>query len=242
VTDEDDRQGDVMEEGFEYRGYWWTPEEPDERVPGILSFDPEEGATLSLFGSLRAPEGEDDRVPILGLSMDYKPITLTKLIRPPSTPGMSPAIRGSITSTIVAEMVVVGEHFEREEDVGFESLIVEYLHLDVWAGVSRFEIAFIDDLDTHPITVRHELPDPIAANAGDEYKVDLVFGSGFEASPRPFTSATIAQVAELVISISEKRPAQDLTDIAYCLQHCKPWDQEVRLPRLLRALEHELEL
>ena len=44
-----------MEEGFEYQGHWWAPEEPDEKLPGILRFDPEEGATLSLFGSLRAP-------------------------------------------------------------------------------------------------------------------------------------------------------------------------------------------
>lgn len=208
-----------MDEGFEYQGHWWTPEEPDERLPGSLRFDPEDGATLSLFGSLRAPEGETDGIPILGLSMDNTPITLTNLIRPPSIPGMPPGTRRTGISTVNAGMVIVGEHFDREEDVGFERLIVEYLHLDAWAGVSGFEIAFIDDPDTHPITVRHELPDPLAANVDDEYQVKLFFGSGFEASARPFTHATITQVAELVISFSEKKPLQDLTDIAYRLQH-----------------------
>src|SRR4051812_30400415 len=124
-----------MDEGFEYQGHWWTPGEPDEMLPGILKFDPEEGATLSLFGSLRAPE-EDDGVPILGLSVDYTPITLTNLNWPPSIPGMLPGTRRSGTSTVVAGTVIVGEHFEREEEVGFERLIVEYLHLDAWAGVS----------------------------------------------------------------------------------------------------------
>ena len=32
-----------MDGGFEYQGHWWTPEEPDEKLSGILRFDPEEG-------------------------------------------------------------------------------------------------------------------------------------------------------------------------------------------------------
>lgn len=137
---------------------------------------------MSLFGSLRAPEGEEG-IPILGLAMDNMPITLTNLIWPPSIPVIPSGTMRLTTSTVNADMVIVGEHFEREEEVGFERLIVEYQHLDAWAGVSGFEIAFIDDPDTHPITVRHELPEPIAADVGDEYKVNLSFGSGFEASP-----------------------------------------------------------
>jgi hypothetical protein len=53
------------------------PEEPDEKLPGILRFDPEEETTLSLFGSLSAPEVEEG-IPILGLSMDNTPITATQ--------------------------------------------------------------------------------------------------------------------------------------------------------------------
>ncbi len=208
-----------MDEGFEYQGHWWSPEEPEEKLPGILRFDPDEGATLSLFGSLKAPDEGAGAVNILGLSMDQTPITLTKLVRPPTIPGWPSSMRRSGTSTVDVGTVIVGEHFGRAEDVGFERLIVEYLNLDAWAGVSGFEIAFIDDPDTHPITVRHELPDPIAADVGAEYQVNLFFGSGFEASPRPFTRATITQVAELVISFSEKQSLQDLQDVAYRLQH-----------------------
>lgn len=46
-----------MMEGFEYRGYGWLPDTPDNRVPGTLVFDPEEGATLDLLGSLRGLQG-----------------------------------------------------------------------------------------------------------------------------------------------------------------------------------------
>ena len=151
--------------------------------------------------------------------MDNTPITLTSLIWPPSIPVIPSGTMRLTTSTVNADIVIVGEHFERDEEVGFERLIVEYLHLDAWAGVSGFEIAFVDDPDTRPISVRHELPEPIAADVGGEYKVNLFFGSGFEASPRPFTSATITQVAELAISFSEKKSLRYLRDIAYRLQH-----------------------
>src|SRR5215211_6883698 len=70
-------EGEAMDEGFEYQGHWWTPEELDEKIPSILRFDPEEGVTLSLFGSLRAPEGEEG-IPVLGLSVDNTPITATQ--------------------------------------------------------------------------------------------------------------------------------------------------------------------
>jgi hypothetical protein len=208
-----------MEEKFEYQGYWWSPEEPQEKLPGTLKFDPEEGTTLSLFGSLKAPAGDAEGVPILGLSTDHTPITLTGLVRPPLIPGLPSGTRRSGTSTTIAGTVIVGEHFEREEDVGFDRLIVDYLHLNAWAGNSGFEIEMIDDPETYPVTVRHEIPEPMTARVGDEYEVTLFFGGNRTWSARPVTEVTITQPAELVVRFPEKRPLGDLMDIAYRLQH-----------------------
>jgi ApeA N-terminal domain 1 len=46
---------------FEVRGEWWLPSRNDRRVPGILTFSPEDGAELSLFGNLRSILEEGDR-------------------------------------------------------------------------------------------------------------------------------------------------------------------------------------
>lgn len=35
---------------FEHEGLWWRPAEPDERLPGTLSYDPVDGCRLSLLG------------------------------------------------------------------------------------------------------------------------------------------------------------------------------------------------
>jgi ApeA N-terminal domain 1 len=86
--------------------------------------------------------------------------------------------------------IFVGEHFDRAEDVGFERLVVEYLHLDAWAHETGFEINVNEEVEEPKrrwTEVRHELPEPFTADVGGEYEVTVYFGSDFEASRRPFT-------------------------------------------------------
>src|SRR3954464_481988 len=108
-----------MMERFEYQGFWWLPGTSDSRVPGTLIFDPEEGITLNLLGSLSGLDGVS--VPlepelILGLSSDGRTITLKECSR---TMGIVSFGAGFVTSSFSAGMVIVGENFERPEDVGF---------------------------------------------------------------------------------------------------------------------------
>lgn len=47
---------------FEYRGEWWLPEDEDDRVAGVLEFNPETGGELNLIGKfgghVHGPTGE----------------------------------------------------------------------------------------------------------------------------------------------------------------------------------------
>ena len=38
---------------IEHKGIWWLPENEDRKIDGILNFNPQEGSTLDLSGSLR---------------------------------------------------------------------------------------------------------------------------------------------------------------------------------------------
>lgn len=211
-----------MNEGFQYQGHWWLPGADEDRVPGILKFDPDEGATLDLMGSLKGLEGIIDPLEpemILGLSSDGKLVTLKDCGR---TLGNLRFGSGFSTSTFAADTVFVGEHFERPEDVGFERLVVEYLHLEAWAGTSGFDINFAEETEEPKrrwIEMKHELPEPSTAAVGGEYEVTLDFGSDFKASQRPITWATINQPAELAIKFPEKQPFDRLSDIVFRLQH-----------------------
>jgi hypothetical protein len=129
---------------------------------------------------------------------------------------------GFSTSGYAANTVFVGEHFERSEDVGFERLVVEYLHLDAWADTSGFDISFHEETEEPKrrwMEIKHELPEPFTAVVGDEYEVTLYLSSHFQASQRPFTWATISQPAELAIKFSKKQDFDRLRNVAFRLQH-----------------------
>jgi ApeA N-terminal domain 1 len=73
-----DRGGNALNDGFEYQGTWWLPGADIHKVPGILKFDPDAGATLNLLGSLKGLAGVTDPLEpeiILGISSDGRSIT-----------------------------------------------------------------------------------------------------------------------------------------------------------------------
>ncbi len=211
-----------MDKELRYQGQWWLPGAAEDGTFGILKFNPDNGAILDLMGSLKGLEGVVDPLEpeiILGLSSDGKLLTLKDCAK---TLGNLRFGSGFSTSTFVANTVFVGEHFERPEDVGFETLIVEYLHLDAWADASGFDIKFVEETEepnNRWIEMRHELPEAATAVVGDEYEVALNFGSDFEASKRPFTWAKINQPAEFAIKFPVKQSFDRLSDIVLRLQH-----------------------
>lgn len=110
-------------------------------MPGILKFDPDDRATLNLLGSLEGVEGVTELLEpeiILGLSSDGKFITLHHCRQ---TVGNFTIGSGFSTSSFAVNTVFVGDHFDRVEDVEFERLVVEYLHLEAWAHESGFSIS-----------------------------------------------------------------------------------------------------
>lgn len=40
-----------LDEPGEWWGLWWLPEDPDQQVPGILRYSPDDGPLLSLIGA-----------------------------------------------------------------------------------------------------------------------------------------------------------------------------------------------
>jgi hypothetical protein len=209
----------AVNEGFEYQGFWWLPGSEKDKVPGTLRFDPDEGAILDLLGSPKGLEGVIEPIEpeiILGLSSDGEYITLKDCGRTKGSVRFGP---GFATSTFAANTVFVGAQFGRAEDVGFERLIVEYLHLGEWTGASGFEIKAPKDLEVDPLVVEYRLPEPVTARVGDQYEVSLRFWASLDGPPGRRTEATVTQTAGLVVKSPEKRPLEDIMEIAYRLQH-----------------------
>ncbi len=120
-------------QNFEYRGFWWLPKQPEKKESGVIKFDSIEGVTLELLDS---KFGGGSFPILLGQTSCGKKITLygCYITRSTSNP------RGYSTATINSDVVLVGEHFQREEDIVFDSLSISYSYLNDWHGVEAFEI------------------------------------------------------------------------------------------------------
>lgn len=118
---------------------------------------------MEVFGSLESPKESTTNFLepelILGLSSNGRPITLHL-----RSPGVASGLPGLATySYYAADTAFIGEHFESPEDLGFERLSVEYLHLEAWADETGFDIQFIEETEGPKRRwkeVRYEIPEP----------------------------------------------------------------------------------
>lgn len=211
-----------MEE-FEYDGIWWLPERPEERISGVLKFHPAEGANLELTGSfedfrnsmvisLENPHSEVDI--ILGVASDGKIVTLYRCYGRrfhTSMPGVS-----SLSFTV--GFVFVGHHFEKEEDIVFISLSINYSHLEDWTGITGFQHKEETDSEAHLTRVKnsYSFPQKVEAEVNNlNIAFDYVLDSYYD-----FTSVRLKQITSIKVSPREQTHFNDyLKDIYYHIQN-----------------------
>jgi hypothetical protein len=169
----------VMEE-FEYSGIWWLPENPDNKISGILKFHPVEDANLELNGSFKGPKDLNSFLQpniILGITSNGKIITLYKCYES----HFHISVPGFFCSSFIASVVFQGYHFEKEEDIIFNSLSLNYSHLEEWMRITGFNFKLETDLKNH--LTKHEVsysfPQKVEAKVD---KINISFDYDFTSS------------------------------------------------------------
>jgi len=205
-----------MIEEFEYKGIWWLPDKPEERVSGTLRFTPDEGAILDLIGSFKDIKNMNKILKpeiILGVSSNGKNITLYKCFETKS----SFSIPGFQTSSLYANLVFIGAHFQKSEDIKFKSISVHYLHLDEWANISGFDIKKL--WEEKEVLIKYKLPKPFQANISDELKILVNVRATRPSLSFVQKEATIKQKTEIKVETSEDKPFEDYRKIMYHIQN-----------------------
>jgi len=153
-----------MEE-FEYNGLWWLPENSDNKISGILKFHPVEGANLELIGSFKEGEDLDTFIQpniILGITSNGKITTLYKCLEYKSQESMP----GFLISSFISEVIFLGYHFEKEEDIMFDNLSINYSNLEEWTRITGFQFETVTDPKNHlkKYEVKYSFPKKAEAN------------------------------------------------------------------------------
>ncbi len=166
-------------ESFEINGIWWLPENENKKVSGTLKFDPVEGASLELIGSFKEPKDLAKVLEpniILGVG-SKKIITLYRCYET----NTNLSVPGLMNSSFIADFIFLGHHFNKEEDVVFESLSVNYPFLEMWSGKTGFQYK-LDMTKEHHLdkyTVCYSYPDKVEVSLDDcDVSFDYAFGDG----------------------------------------------------------------
>ncbi len=197
---------------FKVQGEWWLPGRADRKVPGILTFSPEDGAELSLIGSLRSmfEEGErSEKDGVVQIAMTQAALersgtysrlhgdgggtayTLQDCLRVRSSNRTFP---GQGSETIRVTRILRGAFFEEDEALEATGISFGLTHLVDWIGETgiseewREDGGTLEDVPRFRIEAR-EKPDRCAvlANGGSVYLKHRVGITGDGMSDRALT-------------------------------------------------------
>lgn len=161
-------------ESFKFNGLWWLPDNPTERIAGILEFDSSNGARLELIGAFEDVKDFGQVFEwdiILGITTTGKKITLFKCL----TTSTKMSIPGIITSSYSASFVFVGVHFSSEQDILFDYLDVNYQYGEEWAWLPGFDVKFESDseISLKQYAVEYNFPQTIRVHLYDGTEISI---------------------------------------------------------------------
>ncbi len=189
----------VIVDGYECDGSWFLPEASDKKIIGHLELIPGETGKLTLMGTFAGFSKQEIPSFICGIATTGTYITLHKCIKTNET--LSGA--GEAVTTFSAEVILIGAHFFREEDLDFEEVYFKYHNFDEWLNVSGFDIS-------RPNTpgraeVKYQQPDTIPLYSSDAYDVRIFFGYRGPNYDSVQKHVMIEQSASVVVTMKASR-------------------------------------
>ncbi|MFJ8786796.1 HEPN domain-containing protein [Streptomyces sp. NPDC102476] len=140
-----------LDEVGEWSGIWWLPDDPDQAIPGVLRYSPDDGLVLSLIGAF------EDRImstPSPGLTVyhegsrnwdvihgaaEQREISLLGCYPNSVKRSIGARVKSPDKQTVVAMTALVGAHVSGEGDAVFSAAEIAVEDLEFWAASSVFE-------------------------------------------------------------------------------------------------------
>jgi hypothetical protein len=206
-----------MVDKFEYKGKWFLPEKPEDRISGILKFDSYDGAKLELIGNFEHPLNKDGI--ILGITSESKLITLYRSFF--SSHGSIVLLSDSETGPPLVEysanFILENVHLSTGDEFKFQEIRAEINNIDEWLNITGFAIK--DDPTKYEIDLKYKLPSPIKFSISHDLEGQFNFvlkPAGRSAFTR---SVTLNQRVELLISSRSYHDLDTILDYMFFFQN-----------------------
>ena len=162
-------------------GYFWLPDEPDNRLAGVLRISESGDASLELFGAFDSPfaRSRSKRIPrrprIHGLTDKTSAVTLVDCIvtsQRDTVIGENPLSK----SAVHVGCVFSGIHFE-DEEITFSSMSFSVEGLDEWFCFHYRPFTSTGD-PRIAITLRYDAPKPITFQLSNNLRIGFYMRAG----------------------------------------------------------------
>jgi hypothetical protein len=207
----------------EFTGVWWFPDNPEERMAGVLTFDSSQGGLLELRPSrppLRKTDIYESYDVIHGRLSNGKEATLASCQDCGQARGFGsgrPAEDAVVTWRIHGNVVFLGLHLPAYKQNNIRSLTTSFRYLYRWmdtAGVSLSHGEKFQDLD-----LCYREPEPIILSFLPDFEMALGTRlSNIPASPDWDGETTIIEEAYVSIRTPDPRSYNYYYEIVKCLQ------------------------
>jgi ApeA N-terminal domain 1 len=177
----------------DYRGLWWSPSNPSDKVQGKLVTHSNNEAILILQNTTISIRETTYHPIMLGLSNTGEKITLidSRLSRP----------ENPLSFVFFQTSFVIGAHFQSKEEIRFKTLEIWYSYLDVWIKESNLDVQITTEIDGYKVTIAQVLP--------NEKQTPDEAGQNFFMPPKPLVTFS---------SLENERNLEDFWRFAYQFQ------------------------
>lgn len=220
-----------IEKEYVKTGYFWLPEQKDNKIPGILTIHDGGSIELEVVGSFDSSIHEFNNlnlIRIIGHVEDDGLVTLEDCFYTKKNFSFG----GISKSKIVVNQVLSGVAYDKDEEVTFDSLSFSVDCIDEWIGIGGFQIKDYFELNT--VTINYTQPQNILYLLNNGMQLEICFGSSVPIPSNTTTEIKITQNTYFKLKSNALKPLKDFTDIAYKLTNfmCFAIDDIVTLKNL----------
>ena len=209
-----------LSEPIEKTGFFWAPEDADNRVPGILRIAETGAATLEVFGlskGLLSRHPLDDPFlsqraeainRIVGVVGKNESVTLDGCFKR----SWNSNLGGLWTITIHAHRALIGAIYEDGEDIAFSKISFSVEGLDEWLGISGIQVDH--NWNEKSASIHFDPPKDIALHLPGGMEMRFGFRWTLPGFPS-ITEARVTQKAYVALISTELRPLDDFVTLIF---------------------------
>jgi len=195
------------------KGTWWSPESPDKKLPGELTYSSTGGAQLDLYDYFfDTPDDSALRRQFTDwrITANGKPATLFKC----HTRNLSMHLPGAKSARISTCFGVLGGHFSAPSEMKFCEMICELTNLADWAARSGIRVQL--DQSAHTTTFTFRVPEDVSLGECNGVRVRLVFSGNVSHEQHGYR---LREDCKLVVESDELVSCEVFDELVGKLQH-----------------------